>query len=170
MTNVMELRRETEAARELLKSIAETLGDDQELIETTIEGETGLMEALERAVNRIAAINALEEGIRKQMDGLKTRLDRLDTQRDTLRATVCAAMEIANIKRLELAIGTVTRKAVPPKVEVIAEEDIPAKYWIVPEPVTKLDKKLLLADLNKKVIVPGATLSNGGETISVRTV
>lgn len=168
MTNVMELRRETEAARELLKSIAETLGDDQELIETTIEGETGLMEALERAVNRVMDIDGLLAGIKAQKDNLTKRQDRLEAQKDILRTTICAAMEIAGKKRLELAACTVTAKAVPPKVIVNEEADIPSDFWTPQAP--KLDKAALLAALKEKKQIPGATLSNGSSTIAIRSV
>jgi hypothetical protein len=168
MTNVMELRRETEAARELLKSIAETLGDDQELIETTIEGETGLMEALERAVNRVMAIDGLLTGIKAQKDNLTKRQERLEAQKDILRTTICAAMEIAGKRRLELAVCTVTAKAVPPKLIINDEADIPSDFWKPSDP--KLDKAALLAALKDKKQIPGATLSNGSSTIAIRTV
>jgi hypothetical protein len=163
MTNVMELRRETEAARELLKSIAETLGDDQELIETTIEGETGLMEALERAVNRVMAIDGLLTGIKAQKDNLTKRQERLEAQKDILRTTICAGK-----RRLELAVCTVTAKAVPPKLIINDEADIPSDFWVAQDP--KLDKSKLLAELKEKKQIPGVTLSNGSTTIAIRAI
>lgn len=185
--HVQDLRQETETARTLLREVAATLGDDQELIETTIEGETGLMEALERACNRVCEIDVLLAGIDLQKKKLREREERLEAQKETLRAAVCASMEIAGLKRLELAVATVTRKAVPPKLVITAEEDIPQRYWRLPEVVPVLVKKELTDDLKAQaklreklgkgveltaeekatlaLRIEGASLSNGAETV-----
>ena len=126
------------------------------------------MEALERAVNRVMAIDGLLTGIKAQKDNLTKRQERLEAQKDILRTTICAAMEIAGKKRLELAVCTVTAKAVPPKLIINDEADIPSDFWKPSDP--KLDKAALLAALKDKKQVPGATLSNGSSTIAIRTV
>jgi Siphovirus Gp157 len=49
---------------------------------------------------------------------------------------------------------------------ILDEAILPAKFWKAQDP--KLDKKAVLDALKAKEDVPGASLSNGGETISIR--
>jgi hypothetical protein len=65
-----------------------------------------------------------------------------------------------------LSIATLTRKPVPPKVQILDEAAIPSQFWKRADPA--LDKKAIGDALKAKQDVPGATLSNGGETISLR--
>lgn len=166
--DVLTLQRETEAAKALLSSLSDILGDDAELIATTIEGETGLQEQLHKAVMRLVELDALIDAIGAMKKTLQARCDRLDAQRETLRTAVCAAMEISGQRRLETPCATVSMKAVPPKlvIDESMEADIPSDYW-EPQP-PKLNKKLIMAHLKDKKDVPGAKLSNGGVTIQIR--
>ena len=163
---VRDLQIEGEAARALLANIRDVIGDDEEMIATAVEGETGLVEIISEAVNRIAQLNAHCEAIVQQVSALKTRGERFEGQADRLRAAIHAAMGHANLRKLELPQATLSIRAVPPKVEITSEADIPAKFWIAQDP--KLDKKAVLAALKAKEDVPGAALSNGGETLSCR--
>jgi hypothetical protein len=62
---------------------------------------------------------------------------------------------------------TMSLRAQPPKLLVTEESTIPEEFWRPQAP--KLERKALLAALKAGAIVPGATLDNGGVTISVRT-
>ena len=55
----------------------------------------------------------------------------------------------------------------PPKAEIVDESMIPSKFWKPSDP--KLDRKAVLEALKAKEDVPSATLSNGSETLMVRT-
>jgi hypothetical protein len=169
MSNVMELRRETEAARELLKSVADILGDDAELIASTVEGETGLKEALIKAAERVAELDALDESINATKERMTARQHRLATQRETLITAICEAMIMTGMPRLDTAAGLLSLKKVPPKLIVIADEDVPSQYWDVPEPpAPKINKKRLFDDIKAGKEVPGATKSNGGMTVQFK--
>jgi hypothetical protein len=145
------------------------------------------MEALASAANRVRGLDVLLEGIDAERKRLAAREERLEAQKDTLRTTICAAMEIAGLKRLELPVATITRKATPPKLVITAEEDIPQRYWRLPEVVPQLVKKDVADDLKAQakirekigkgldltpeekalmaLKIEGAHLSNGGETV-----
>lgn len=59
------LRRQTEAAKTLLASLRETGdADDQEIVESAIEGETGLFEAISAALDQIDECEVLETGLK----------------------------------------------------------------------------------------------------------
>ena len=163
---LMSLRRETEEARALLANLKDIIGDDDQAQADAVEGETSLHEAIASGVARLAEVQTLQLGIDAMVEQLQERGSRFERQRDNIRTAICAAMEAANIKKLELPIATVSLRAVPPKAEIIDEAAIPAKFWKPQDP--KLDRKAVLDALKAKETVPGATLSNGGLTISVK--
>jgi hypothetical protein len=75
-------------------------------------------------------------------------------------------MQSGEIKTVETPAGTITRKSVPPSVLIVDEAAIPADYWKPSDP--KLDKKAVGEALKAGREVPGAMMSNGGETLQVR--
>ena len=69
--------------------------------------------------------------------------------------------------RLPSATISVTRR--PPGLVIADEADIPAQFWVQPDPpAPKLDKKALLAALNDNQVIPGAGLDNGSVSLTVR--
>ncbi len=161
-----ELATETAKARAILENMRDLLGDDADLMATTIEGETEIAEAISKAIGRILELNGMMDGIVNMIASLKDRGERLEKQRDNLRALVGVAMETGNFKRFETPLATASLRAVPPKAEIIDESAIPAKFWKPQEP--KLDKRAVLDALKDKQAVPGAMLSNGGMTVSLK--
>ena len=161
-----DLASETAKARLLLTDMRDLLGDDAELMATTVEGETELTEVASKALGRILELNGMMDGIASMMASLKDRGERLERQRDNLRTLLGVAMETGCIKRLETPLATASLRAVPPKAEIIDEAAIPARFWKPQEP--KLDKRAVLDALKSKEPVPGASLSNGGMTVSIK--
>ncbi len=161
-----ELTTETAKARAILENMRDLLGDDADLMATTLEGETEIKEAISRAIGRILELNGMMDGIVNMIASLKDRGERLEKQRDNLRALVGVAMETANLKRIETPLATASLRVVAPKAEIIDESAIPAKFWKPQEP--RLDKKAVLDALKDKQAVPGATLGNGGMTVSLK--
>lgn len=157
---------EGEAARALLANIRDVIGDDEEMVETAIEGETGLKEAITDAVDRIAELNAHCEALGTLRSQLESRQARLARQAERIKAAVHVAMGHAELRKLELPGATLSIRAVPPKLEVTSESEIPSRFWKTPEP--KLDKKAVLDALKNNEAVPGAVLSNGGETLAIK--
>lgn len=157
---------EADAARAILANMADLLGDDADLIASTVEGETNLHEAIKRAVARVVEINGMMDGIASMIANLKDRGDRLEAQRDRLRSLIGVAMESGQIKRIEAGLATISLRAVPPKVEIVNEAEIPTRFWKPQDP--KLDRKAVLDALKAKETIPGATLSNGGVTVTIK--
>ena len=166
MTDLDRLHTETDAAKLLLQAFADILADDDEVADTAIEGETNLKEAMNGALKRIGEIDALRDAIKSRMTTLEVRDKRLERQEDLLRTALLTAMEVADWVKYEGAEATVSRRVSPAKVEIIREADIPARFWKQPDPV--IDKKAVGTALKAHEDVPGAMLSNGGQTISIR--
>lgn len=159
------LKEESEAARSLLLNLRDILADDDEAKADTIEGETNLIEAIGSAVARLNEIEVLSESIKEYAGSLAKRKARLEDQADHIRAAILAAMSIAEIRKLELPIATLSVASTPPKALPIIEAEIPSQFWKRQDP--KLDLRALLAAL-KEGPVPGAELSNGGESLKIK--
>jgi hypothetical protein len=76
------------------------------------------------------------------------------------------AMSMAELAKLELPQATLSRKRTPPKAIVTSEVDLPARFYVEQNP--KLDKKAVLDALKAGEKIPGAELSNGGESLQLR--
>lgn len=163
--HVRELTNETQAALALIESLNHIIGDDEDAKADAIEGETNLHEAIGDAVKRIVELQALDAALEKIVSEAKARRDRFDAQRERIREAICMAMEAGGLRKIELPLGTISLKPVPPKVEVTDESIIPAVYFKM-EP--KLNKSEIMRALKEQQDVPGAILSNGGVTISMR--
>lgn len=165
-TNSSQLQRETEAARVLRAQLADLAGDDPDAIRDTLEGETNLHELIAKVIADVAADAAHVKGIEAHIAEMEARKERLKLRMQTARAAILNAMAIGEIKKLELPIATLSRKPVPPSVQIIDEALIPSEFWKRSDP--RLDKKAIAEALKEKREVPGAMLSNGGETLAVR--
>ena len=160
------LEHEAEAVCVLLANLRDVIGDDIDAIHDAIEGETSLLEAIGGAVDRLGELEAHEEALAAQMKALATRKERFSHQGDLIRAAILSAMATADLKKLELPQATLSRKPTPPKVLILDEASIPARFWKLSDP--KLDRTSVLSALKANEPVPGAELSNGGETVAIK--
>ncbi len=188
------LNKQMEAAKVLRDQLAALSVDDPEFLRDTIEGETSLHEMIALEVAAIAEDETLAKAIADRKSDLDARQKRIEKRADLRRALIASAMEIGEVRKLETADGTVSLRPVPPKVIVSEEADIPAKFWKTGDP--KLDRKALAAALKARAAaiaeaqaiddaedraaaiaraiadnpeIPGADLSNGSVTISIRS-
>lgn len=177
------LTKQVQAAKALRESLKLVVGDDVETLADMIEGETDLREAIGEVDKSIIEDELLVAGLGSMIDDLGKRRGRIEERIGRKRAAIEQAMQIGEVKRIELPTGTLTLKDVPPKVEIYEEANIPAKYWKAQDP--RLDKAALgkdlkdiaaavkaaekaNADLPEITEIPGARLGNGGITIQIR--
>lgn len=162
-----ELSKEAAAARALLLSCKEALGDDEQAIADTIEGETNLIEAIGAAVARLNELEALQTGLDEYVKTLRERSSRFGSQTERIRQAIANGMDAGGLKKVELAHATISLRAAAPSLGAVNEADIPARFFVDQAP--KLDKRALLAALKADERIPGASLANGAPSISVRT-
>lgn len=160
------LHQAIQAADVLKAQLQEIAGDDVEVIRDTIEGEIDLRGliclAAQENVTDAAQVNGIEDLIAK----LRDRKDRIEKRIGMRKVAIHTAMQAGEIQKIETPAGTISRKAVPPSALILEEAQIPSEFWKPQEP--NLDKKAVLDALKAGTAVPGAQLSNGGETIQVR--
>lgn len=159
------LNRQAVAAAELLAALGDDAQDD-DLAHDMIEGETDFFEAVERVLSEIDECEILTAGIKDMQKRLSDRLARVSGRADRLRGLIDQAFQMAEIKSHKFASATISTKAVPRKLIVTDESQIPARFY-EPQP-PKLDWKALLDAIKAGEAVPGADLSNGGTTIQIR--
>jgi hypothetical protein len=163
-----DLKRQAQAVQQLLAAYRDIIEDDEGFAADVIEGQTDFVEI----VNRMAAQDAEDEAhiaaIAAYVGDLEARKNRIKARAERRREALTKAFQTAGIKgALRCAVATVGLRDTPPKVIPTNEKLIPDEFWKKPPP--KLDKKALLAALKAKRKIPGAELSNGGVTISIRT-
>lgn len=160
------LHRETEAAKALRANLKDIIGEDEDLAADTVEGQTSIHEAIQAAVALVAQDETHAKAISDHIQALEARKHRLTQRAKVTRTAIAAAMDQAGKKKLETPLGTVSVRAVPPSVQITEEAEIPTEFWKASDP--RLDKKALASALKEKRAIPGATLSNGGQTISIK--
>lgn len=140
---------------------------DPAAILDTLEGETDLHEALAEVAKSAKEDEALAKGLALYIAELTERKSRMETTAERKRNLLIMAMEkasLANVRRPEI---TITLKPVPPKLVVNDEAKVPAEFFKVPDPV--IDRASLKAALEAGTIIDGASLSNGGVTVQLRS-
>ncbi len=140
---------------------------DDETLRDTLEGLTNLNEMLVEMTRSYLDDKALATALRQRIDETRQRLSRFEEAADKKRSLIAAVMDRAEIKMIKEADFTMSCRQAPPSLTIVEEDQLPAEF-LVPQP-PKLDRRRLLQSLKDGETVPGAALSNGGITISVRT-
>jgi hypothetical protein len=179
------------ALKESLRALGE--GDDEALLLDSIEGETSFYEVVDAILDCIGDDDAMADAIDARIGALKARKERFTKRIETNKALLEQAFITADLPKIERPAATLYLSNRAPKVIIETESDIPARFWKPADPV--LDKKALgealkarreaiealptepgeardlaLAELAEKFPdIPGATLSNGTRSLSIRT-
>ncbi len=161
-----DIDRQVAAARDLVAMIGDQNDADETLINDMIEGETGLIEALDRAVSAIRDSGVIEHGCKAEIDILDARRRRAQRRQETLRTAIEQAMVSVGIDSITLPTKTLSIVHRDGKAVITEEAEIPAEFW-TPQP-PKLDKAALNAALKERS-VPGAHLSNGTVSLMIRS-
>jgi hypothetical protein len=147
--------------------LAEIPDLDEETLSDTLEGITDLREMLAEVVRSALDDEALAGGLSTRMADMKARLERFEARARRKRELALRAMAEAEIPKLAEPDFTASLRQGAPKLEVIAEDKIPAAYW-KPQP-PKLDKQGLLVALKTGTAIEGASLMAAQMQLSVRT-
>lgn len=179
--------KEAKAVAAILAAHEIDVEEDAELVADTIEGETSLLEAVDVVLDRIANAEVMLEGLAVVIARLSARKTRYEQRIKTDRTLLEQALTIADLPKLERPAATLSISPRAPSLIVTEESDIPAKYWKAGAPT--LDKKALTADLKDRAKaleslpedeaqraallaslpdIPGAALSNGAPSLTIR--
>lgn len=155
--------------REIQALIAEypELADDEDLRASMIEGSTEAFDILARCIEHEANAKAMSTALASRMDDLKLRVNRFEKRREAMRDLIFRIMTAANLRKAELAEATISIRPGAPKVVVTAEAELPDDYF---RTTRSVDKAAIRDAIKAGKFVPGAELSNGEDTLSIRVL
>lgn len=137
---------------------------DAQTVADTIEA-SGLTDALQEKAQGVELVARAAEVHVPAIDAEIARLQALKAHRQKiaagLREYVRQQMEVAGIERISCPLFDIKLKKNPPAVEVQDERQVPAGYWVTPEPKPvekRIDKKAVAAELKAGRDVPGCRL------------
>lgn len=157
-----DLNKQSMAAASL---VAELATDDAELLHDMVEGETGLLEAIDAAMDEMDHCDVIVEGCKAKVDQINKRKHRAERRRERLRALIEQAICMADLKTVTRPTATITVKDVPPKPFIDDESLIPTEFWKAQPP--KLDRAALTKAAQERDI-PGVSKTNGGISLQIR--
>src|SRR4051812_44776982 len=154
------------AAMSLIASL--DISHDDEVLLSTLEGETDVLEVAKRLVRAALDAESMAEAANERIGNLIVRRDRFKQRAENARETVKQMLEALNIPKMQDPEFTVSLRAGPPKV-IVTEPDKLADEFVRVVITRSPDKPLIKAALDAGRPVEGATLSNGSQILSVRT-
>lgn len=157
---------EYQRVREMLLASFPELADDAQALADTLEGETGLHDALAAMIRKSQDAEAYEEALGHLIAEKAARKERWGRQSIALRNTVLELMQAAGISKLVQPDFTASVGKGRGKVVIADEAELPDAFFRVSR---SPDKTAIGRALNDNKTVPGALLSNAEPTLTVRT-
>jgi len=167
---VSEAYRLSQALAALHGGITSLRGEDGDLnidVDALLPDEAADVETALLAVLRAAQMaDAMADMAATMAANTKDRADRYKRRRDRLRGIAFAAMDALDKKRIEAPDLTASIAKGKPSLLVTDENSIPDEYW---RSVRSVDKTAVTEAIKQGVVVPGAEISNGMPSISIRS-
>lgn len=141
--------------------------DDEDLFLDTLDGETDVIDIVDMLIEQAHEAEALASAIKAREQALKVRRERLEKRVEVARDGIVKVLAAADLKKLERPSATVSRRAGSVSVEIFDGLEIPTQ--LLTEKITySPDKKAIKAMLEAGEVVPGARLTTGQETLTMR--
>lgn len=153
------------ASRVVAALIAADISPDDPDYAELMASETDIADRLLRILRAARHTEAQSAALKQIETDMRVRRDRLDNKALRLRGIVLQAMSDLGLKRLEGPDLSASIGAGRAKVVIADEAAIPPAFFVTSR---SLDKKALAAAL-KDEAVPGAALSNGEPSLTVRS-
>lgn len=142
------------------------LAEDEELFRDTLEGNTRFNEIMDRLLGEMRDNEMLAEASAQRIGKIRERQTRMTHRVQFYRGLMHRLLSLTGLKSVALGEAKVFVGKSQDKVIITDESAIVDEYMVIKkEPNKTAIKKALKEGKN----VPGAVLSNGGETIMVRT-
>jgi hypothetical protein len=140
---------------------------DEETLADTIEGASDLPALLIAVLRSRLEDLSLAEALRRRLDVMRGRLERLEGRAEQKRVLVATALQEAGIRKLVAPEFTAYLRPSPSKLIVTDETLVPPEFWVAQQP--RLDRQQLLSAVRSGREVPGAVLANSELTLAVRS-
>ncbi len=151
--------------RAALLSAFPELAEDVEALADTLEGITEAPDVIARFVREAREDEALAGSLAIMLREMSDRKQRFAARADRRREAAMKLMNACAIRKIEMPDFTASIRAVPPKVEIEDEAALPESLC----KVVRSPDRTAIKDALVNGPVAGARLSNGSETLTVRT-
>lgn len=143
--------------------------DDEAGFLDTLEGETDALEIADYLIRGALDADAMAAATDAEIERLKARKARFASRHDAFRRAQLDLLDAMGLKKLERPRATISRRAGSMSVQIRDEADIPSQLMTVK--TTRFpDKAAIRAQIEAGVVVPGAELVRGSDSISMRVV
>ena len=150
--------------RLLLQNYPE-LAEDEQLLEDMLDGSTDFTDVMSRLVTNARLYKANGSALQELVKDMIARREKWDAREKLARSMMLRLMHLAGIRKVVLPQGTVSIGAGRTGVVITDEEKLPESCFNITKTVSKTKVKELL-DAGEKL--EGATLTNGGEVLTLR--
>lgn len=165
MTVPMAAIEEYRRTRESLLAEYPELAHDAEALQDTLDGVTDAQDLIAKLVRQSLETDALATGLSILVQDYSTRVDRMAAKAAALKNAAFKIMQAIGERSIKRPEFTLTVSPTKPAVQIIDAEAIPEPFIRVKrEP----NKAAIAAALQAGHNVAGASLSNGGEHLTVR--
>lgn len=144
------------------------LAEDETLRADMIDGETDAAKILSKVIERMQEAEMMASAIAKRVSDLNARQAAFDRRGDAMRSLACRIMNAANLRKIHLPEATLSIRSVAPSVVVTDATQLPEEFTVT-KTETRPDRQKIKEALQEGKVIPGACLSNGSETLSVRS-
>ncbi|UEM08095.1 siphovirus Gp157 family protein (plasmid) [Skermanella rosea] len=159
------LQKEAIAVAKLKQVITEAGHDDPELIAGMIEGSTEFREIIGTLFDRLAEAEDMTAALAERSKAIQARKKRYEGRIEAIRNIIFEGLVLADERKVELPEATCALTAARQSVVITDEAALPDDCVKIER---KPDHTTIKAKLDAGQAVPGATLSNGGQTLTIR--
>lgn len=140
--------------------------DETELLALLAQEGADIEHVLRRFIAAALEADALADAAKARLDAIAERRARFQRRHEAYRGAAFAIMDALGLTRIEDAEFTATIGKPRAQCVVTDEAAIPERYF---ETVRKLRKADLADDVKAGVVVPGAELTNGLPSLTIRS-
>ncbi len=160
MTSLFSL---TDQYRQLMVLAESETDIPEEVIADTLEGLGGELQLKAQNVARfVLNQDAMADAIEGASKAMMERARRLRKRNDSMRHYLLTNMQAAGMQRIESPEIVLAIKNNPESVVIVAEDELPGKFMVQPDPPPKRpDKTAIKAAIKAGEDVPGARLERG---------
>lgn len=155
-------RIQVEAVAAMLR---DELADDERAYLDTLNGETDLYEWVQRLLDRIEDDDGNIAKLSEQIADRQSRKQRAGARIKANQGAIMALLDCAKLDKLVLPEATVSVRDAPPKAIVTDEAAVPESFLKIR---TSPDMAAIKAEMEAGRAVPGVTLDNGAESLTIR--
>jgi hypothetical protein len=149
-----------------MQYIAEALPDDDPDKIELLNNEADYSQRMDKAIFVLKESQDFSKAIKSIIESYQIRQKQFNSKAENIKKYIGLLMDTANERSYKSAAGTVSFRSTSPSVVIVDEDKIPDDYK---KTTITVDKMALKKALSEGLVIEGATLSNGGESLQVRT-